>query len=188
MARISSASKRKTQVDIHKQQLYSSVGWDPTLALSRVWEMLYLLGLLMLFHLSIAESHVLFKKDVSEQWRRKFPACRLDCNKAGKEGESMPKGWRKPLFKSWPEVEGCVQDRGWLWVRRHLIHGGEQIPNPTTAGKKLSDDPEGMKQELTSRNALKPPGRTGQREDLFTNHLELLLANLFFSSLLSELL
>jgi len=36
-----------------------------------------------------AESHVLFKKDVSEPWRRKFPACRLECNKAGKGGASM---------------------------------------------------------------------------------------------------
>lgn len=55
----------------------------------------------------------------------------------------MPKGWRKPLFKSWPEVEGCVQDRGWLWVRRQLIDGGEQIPNPATAGRKLSWWPRG---------------------------------------------
>lgn len=59
---------------------------------------------------------------------------------------------------------------------------------PQQQGRSFPDVPEGMKQELTSRNALKPPGRTGQREDLFTNHLELLLANLFFSSLLSELL
>lgn len=56
--------------------------------------------------LYIGESCVLFKKDVSEQWRRKFPACRLDCNKAGKEDESMPGGWRKLLFKNWSEVEG----------------------------------------------------------------------------------
>lgn len=46
-------------------------------------------------------------------------------------------------------------------------------------GRSFPEDLEGMKQESTSRNTLKPPGHTGQREDLFTNHLELLLANLF---------
>lgn len=70
--------------------------------------MLQLCGLLMVYY------HVLFKKDVSHQWRRKFPARRLHYNKAGKEGESMPKGWREPLFKSWPAAERCAQGSGWL--------------------------------------------------------------------------
>lgn len=56
---------------------------------------------------------------------------------------SEREGWRKPVFKSWSEVEGWVQGGGWLWVRRQLAYGREQIPNPATAVRKFSWGPRG---------------------------------------------
>lgn len=176
LARIFSASKIKCSQASKKWD--SSVNWDPTLVLPRVWGAVIAWFVHEL--LRIAESHILFKKNVSEQWRWKFLLVDLTTMTQEKM-ESTPEGWRMPLFKSLLEVKGWVRGRRWPGGSRQLAYGREQIPNPATVVRKFSWGPRGNKTRVQIQECSEPSSNTGQRKNLFKHHLELqLLSGLFF--------
>lgn len=120
-----------------------------------------------MFLSSGGESFLLAGLTATRQEKRMSPCLEVGENFFLKTGQR----WR----------DECKVESDCEWVGSFPVAENRSLTQPQQWGN-FPEDPEGMKQEIGSRNALKHPGHTGQRENLFTNHLELhcLLADLFF--------